>query len=59
MGLVYLIDREFSLPVGEWVNEVQEVRNRYAKAHGLPARVGKFDWQDTETPHSHAVDREL
>ena len=59
VGLVYLIDREFSLPVGEWVNEVQEVRNRYAKAHGLPARVGKFDWQDTETPHSHAVDREL
>jgi hexosaminidase len=58
-GLVYLIDREFSLPFGEWVNEVQRVRNRYATAHGLPARERKFDWQDTETLHSQAVDREL
>jgi len=59
VGLLYLIDREFSLPFGEWVNEVQEVRNRYAMAHGLPARERKFDWQDTETLHSQAVDREL
>ncbi len=59
MGLLYLIDREFSLPFGEWVNNVQDVRNRYATAHGLPAREGKFDWQDTETLHSQTVDREL
>ena len=59
VGLLYLIDREFSLPFGEWVSDVQEVRNRYATAHGLPARERKFDWQDTETLHSQTVDREL
>jgi hypothetical protein len=59
VGLLYLIDREFSLPFGEWVNELQEVRNHYATAHSLPARERKFDWRDTETLHSQAVDREL
>lgn len=59
VGLVYLIDREFSLPFGRWVNEVQQVRNRYAADHSLPAREGKFDWQDTETLRSQTVDREL
>ena len=59
VGLLYLIDRELSLPFGEWVNEVQGVRNRYATAHGLPVREGKFDWQDTDTLRSQAVDREL
>ncbi|OLE86931.1 MAG: hypothetical protein AUG07_01805 [Acidobacteria bacterium 13_1_20CM_2_60_10] len=58
-GLLYLIDREFSWPFDEWVNEVQEVRNRYATAHGLPARERKFDWQDAETLRSQSVDREL
>lgn len=58
-GLLYLIDREFVLPFGEWVNQVQDVRNRYAAAHNLPARGGKFDWQNTETLHSQPVDREL
>ena len=59
VGLLYLIDREFALPFGEWVNQVQGVRNAYAAAHDLPARQGKFDWQDTTTLHSQAVDREL
>jgi hypothetical protein len=58
-GLNYLIDREFSLPFGEWVKQVQGVRNRYAAAHNLPAREGEFDWQDTTTLHSQAIDREL
>jgi hypothetical protein len=58
-GLLYLIDREFSLPFGEWVSGVLEVRNRYATAHGLPVRERKFDWQDTETLHGQTVDREL
>jgi hypothetical protein len=58
-GLLYLIDREFMLPFGSWVNQVQDVRNRYASAHSLPAREGKFDWQDTKTLHSQAVDRDL
>jgi hexosaminidase len=59
VGLVYLIDREFSLLFGEWVNDVLEVRNRYATAHGFPVREGKFNWQDTETLYSQTVDREL
>jgi hypothetical protein len=58
-GLLYLIDREFMLPLGSWVNRVQNVRNRYAAAHGLPARGGQFDWEDTKTLHSQAVDRSL
>ena len=59
VGLAYLIDREFEWPFGEWVRELQTVRNRYAAAHGLPARQDKFDWQDTTTLHSQAIDRAL
>jgi hexosaminidase len=59
VGLLYLLDREFSLPFGQWVADVQEVRNRYAAAHHLRAREGKFDWQDSDTLHSQTVDREL
>jgi hypothetical protein len=58
-GLAYLIEREFSLPFGDWFNHVQEVRNRYAAEHKLPAREGKFDWQDTATLHSQPANREL
>ena len=58
-GLVYLIDREFLLPLGDWVNQVQDVRNRYATTHKLPVREVKFDWQDTTTLHSQASDREF
>ena len=58
-GLVYLIEREFSLPFGDWVNQVQDARNRYAADHKLPAREGRFDWQDTKTLHSQPVNREL
>jgi hexosaminidase len=58
-GLNYLIDREFLLPFGNWVNQVQAVRNAYATAHKLPTRKGHFDWQDTTTLHSQAVSREL
>jgi hypothetical protein len=58
-GLVYLVEREFALPFGEWVNELQEVRNRYAVVHELKSRSGRFDWQDTSTLHSSAVNREL
>lgn len=59
VGLMYLIDREFSLPFGEWVDDLQQARNRYASDHSLPARQGTFDWQDTETLRSQTVDREL
>lgn len=51
-GLLYLIDREFLLPLGEWVNQVQAARNKYAEAHHLPLRTGNFDWQDTTALHA-------
>ena len=59
MGLLYLFDREFSLPFGQWFADVLEVRNRYAAAHHLPTRGERFDWQDYETLQSRTVDREL
>jgi hexosaminidase len=58
-GLAYLIEREFSLPFGDWVHQVQDVRNRYAATHNLPARDGTFDWLETTTLRSQAVNREL
>jgi hypothetical protein len=58
-GLLYLLDREFALPFGQWVNDVGDARNRYATAHKLPTRKMNFDWQDTETLHSQTVNREL
>ena len=58
-GLVYLIEREFALPFGEWVRQVQNARNDYAVAHKLPKREIHFDWQDAGTLHSQAINREL
>jgi hypothetical protein len=49
LGLKYLIEREFTLPLGDWVSQVQAVRNQYASAHGVSARNQSFDWQDTTT----------
>jgi hypothetical protein len=59
VGLLYLLDREFSLPFRQWFTDVLEVRNRYAGVHHLPTREERFDWQDSETLHSRTVDREL
>lgn len=58
-GLVYLIEREFALPFGEWVEQVLNARNEYAAAHKLRKREMKFDWQDSTTLHSQAINREL
>jgi hypothetical protein len=58
-GLAYLIERELALPFGEWVKELQRIRNEYAATHKLSARDGSFDWLDTTTLHSAAVNREL
>ena len=58
-GLLYLLDREFALPFGQWVNDVAAARNRYATTHKLPTREMKFDWQGTETLHGQTVDRGL
>ena len=58
-GLLYVLDREFALAFGQWVNDVGDARNRYATAHKLPTRKMNFDWQDTETLHGQTVDRGL
>ncbi len=58
-GLVYLIEREFALPLETWVRDVQNSRNEYAGAHGLPKREIQFDWQDTSTLHSRPINRDL
>jgi hexosaminidase len=59
-GLVYVMDRVFALPFGEWVNRlIVAARNSYAASHNLPQREKTFDWQDTKTLHTAAVDREL
>ncbi len=56
---LYVLEREFLLPVGDWFARVQEVRNRYAAKHKLPARDGRFEWHDTATMRAQAIDREL
>jgi hypothetical protein len=53
VDMSYLVYRELLLPLGEWVDKVQAVRNQYAQANNLPARNEKFDWQDTTTLVSH------
>lgn len=43
----YLVYRELILPFGNWFQQVQSVRNEYAKAHGLPVKTREFDWKNT------------
>ena len=45
----YLVYRELILPFGQWFDQVEEVRNQYAQAHGMAVRTDKFDWADTKT----------
>lgn len=49
VDMSYLVYREMILPFGQWFNQVEAVRNRYAQAHNLPARADKLDWEDTQT----------
>jgi hexosaminidase len=59
VGVLYLIDREFLLPFGQWVNQLVTVRNQYASSHHLPIRKIEFDWQDTSVSHGQPINREL
>jgi hexosaminidase len=49
VDMSYLVYRELILPLGEWYEQVQAVRNQYATAHELPARTKAFNWKDTDT----------
>jgi len=48
VDMSYLVYREMILPMGEWFEQVKSVRNQYAKAHNIPARSDKLDWEDTQ-----------
>jgi hypothetical protein len=52
VDMSYLVYRQLLLPLGDWAEKVQAVRNQYAEAHNLPARSAKLDWKDTTTPVS-------
>jgi hexosaminidase len=47
--MTYLILREIQLPFGEWIEQIQAARNRYAQAHQTPVRADKFDWKDLKS----------
>ena len=49
VDMSYLVYRELLLPFGQWVEEVQVARNRYATAHSLPVRRSTVNWGDTKT----------
>jgi hexosaminidase len=49
VDMSYLIYREILLPLDKWYEDVESVRNQYAKAHGLPLRDTKLDWKDYGT----------
>lgn len=45
----YLVYREKILPMGQWFDQVEAARNRYAQAHHQRLRDDKLDWEDTKT----------
>ncbi|MDQ6704403.1 MAG: beta-N-acetylhexosaminidase [Acidobacteriota bacterium] len=45
----YLVYRELLLPFGEWIEQIKNARNEYARAHQLQTRADKFDWKDLKT----------
>jgi hypothetical protein len=48
IGMDYLLTREFVLPFGKWVGEIQAARNAYATAHKLKTKDDPFDWKTSE-----------
>jgi hypothetical protein len=51
VDLSYMMEREWVLPFGEWVNQVRERRNQYARVHNLHQDNihqdnQTFDWKD-------------
>ncbi len=53
VDMSYLVYRELLLPFGKWFDQVEEARNQYATANGLPARKDKLNWNDTKTMARH------
>jgi len=51
IDMKYLVYRETTLRFGDWVKQLQGIRNEYAAQHGLPEDTRVFNWDDT-TPES-------
>jgi len=47
VDMSYLVYRELLYPLGDWAEHVRAARNKYAKAHGLPAREARLEWKGT------------
>ncbi len=47
VDMSFLVNRELTLPFGDWAESVRTVRNQYAQSHHLPARQQTLDWQNT------------
>ncbi|SDH41415.1 Glycosyl hydrolase family 20, catalytic domain [Dyadobacter soli] len=47
IDLRYLIYRELHYPLDQWWNDVQKVRNAFAKQHQLPAVMKRLDWKSS------------
>ena len=54
VDLSYMIERDFLLPFGEWVNHVIAARNQYANAHHLRPDHRMFNWKDKSAESSTA-----
>ena len=46
VGMEYLMLREYLLPLGDWVGQLQATRNSFARLHQLPVRDDAFTWND-------------
>jgi hexosaminidase len=46
VGMEYLMLREYLLPLGAWVGQLQAMRNSFARSHQLPVRDDPFSWND-------------
>jgi hypothetical protein len=47
VDMTYQIYRQLLLPMQEWFEKVQAVRNEYAKSYNLPRRSVAFNWSDS------------
>ncbi|MHB8520855.1 MAG: glycoside hydrolase family 20 zincin-like fold domain-containing protein [Limisphaerales bacterium] len=48
VDMSYLVYRELRYPLGDWADRVRTARNDFAKAHQLPVRNDRLDWQNTQ-----------
>ncbi len=46
VGMEYLMLREYLLPLGDWVGQLQAARNSFATLRQLPVRDDPFTWND-------------